>query len=47
MATNPSPMLIVYKDGTVLQINDVSEPLLHNLGVAGENLPTLRILYKG
>lgn len=26
MATNPSPMLIVYKDGTVLQINEVSEP---------------------
>lgn len=39
MATNPSPMLIVYKDWTVLQINEVSEPLLHNLGVAEEKLP--------
>lgn len=29
----------VYKDGTVLQINEVSEPLLHNLGVDGEKLP--------
>lgn len=32
-------MLIVYKDWTVLQINEVSEPLLHNLGVAEEKLP--------
>ena len=41
LATNPNPMLIVYKDGTVLQSNEAGERLLHEWGaVVGEKLPS-------